>query len=97
MNRRFANRQLALFVLSPVGLLSMPVAAAEETPDALIRRLYAEVTQSIKADKAIQAGDVARTITLVDAVIMPNVDFQRMTTSAVGRLGEGPRLNSKKD
>ncbi|OHC71967.1 MAG: hypothetical protein A3H24_03760 [Rhodoferax sp. RIFCSPLOWO2_12_FULL_60_11] len=84
MNRRFANRQLALFVLSSVGLLSMPVAAAEETPDALIRRLYAEVTQSIKADKAIQAGDVARIITLVDAVIMPNVDFQRMTTSAVG-------------
>jgi|GEM_PF-5589660 len=43
MNRRCLNRQLALFILSPLGLLSLPVAAADEAPDTLIRHLYADV------------------------------------------------------
>jgi phospholipid transport system substrate-binding protein len=32
----------------------------------------------------MRSGDIARVITLVDTRIMPNVDFQRMTASAVG-------------
>ena len=32
----------------------------------------------------MRSGDIARVITLVDTRIMPNVDFQRMTSSAVG-------------
>jgi phospholipid transport system substrate-binding protein len=48
-----------------------------------------EVIQSyaidtIKKDKGMRFGDIARVITLVDTRIMPNVDFQRMTSSAVG-------------
>ena len=38
----------------------------------------------IRADKAIQAGDVSRIIALVDSKVMPSVNFQRMTASAVG-------------
>src|SRR5205814_10175301 len=33
----------------------------------------------------IQAGDVDKVMALVDAKVMPYVDFQRMTASAVGR------------
>lgn len=58
--------------------------AADEAPDALISRLSAEVLADIKADKSIQAGDIGKIITLVDSKIMPNVNFQRMTASAVG-------------
>jgi phospholipid transport system substrate-binding protein len=43
------------------------------------------VLAQIKNDKAIQAGDVGKIATLVDQKIMPYVDFQRMTASAVGR------------
>ncbi len=63
----------------------MPAAyAADETPDAMIHRLSDEVLASIKADKAIQAGDTGRVLALVDGKIMPSVDFQRMTAAAVG-------------
>ena len=58
--------------------------AADEAPDALIKRLSDEVLAAIKSDKAIQAGDHERVIALVDSKVMPNVDFRRMTAAAVG-------------
>ncbi len=58
--------------------------AADEAPDMLVKRLSTEVLDAIKADKSIQSGDVSKVITLVDTKIMPNVNFQRMTASAVG-------------
>ena len=61
-----------------------PVWAAEETPDGLIRRLSNEMLEGIKSDPLIRNGDVTRIMSLVDQKIMPNVDFQRMTASAVG-------------
>jgi phospholipid transport system substrate-binding protein len=58
--------------------------AADEAPDALVKRLSTDVLSSIKADKSIQAGDISKIVALVDSKIMPNVNFQRMTASAVG-------------
>ncbi len=84
MNRRFLSRLLAMLLVSMSSLLTLPVSAADETADALIKRLSTDVLDSIKADKAIQAGDVSRIVALVDTRIMPNVNFQRMTASAVG-------------
>lgn len=84
MNRRFLSRLLTGLVVSASGLLALPASAADEAPDALIKRLSTDVLDSIKADKAIQAGDVSRIVALVDTRIMPNVNFQRMTASAVG-------------
>ena len=84
MNRRFLNRLLALLLVSTSALSVLPAVAADETPEAIIKRLSVDVLDNIRADKAIQAGDVSRIITLVDGKIMPNVDFQRMTASAVG-------------
>jgi phospholipid transport system substrate-binding protein len=60
-------------------------ARASTAPDDLIRQVSVEVIDTVKADKAIQAGDVSRIITLVDTKVMPHVNFQRMTASAVGR------------
>lgn len=75
-----------LTVLSLAGLLFAAAAAlAQQAPDALIQRLSNEVIDAIKADKAIQAGDLQRINTLVDAKVMPHVNFERMTASAVGR------------
>ena len=61
-------------------------AVAEVAPDALVQRISTEVIDSVKADAAIQAGDVGRIITLVDTKVLPHVNFQRMTSSAVGRF-----------
>ena len=58
--------------------------ADDETADGLIKRLSTDVLDTIKADKANLVGDVSKVVTLVDTRIMPNVNFQRMTSSAVG-------------
>ena len=72
--------------LSLALLLSTPFArAAEEGPDALIKRVSSEVLDAIKADKSVQAGEMSKVIALVDSKVMPNVNFVRMTASAVGR------------
>jgi phospholipid transport system substrate-binding protein len=68
--------------------LSFGAAAAlaqTKAPDALIKEVSTDVLDAVKADKSIQAGDVQKVITLVDAKVMPHVNFQRMTASAVGR------------
>ena len=84
MIRRTLNQCLVTGLLFGASLLALPARAADEAADALIKRLSTEVLDSIRADKSIQAGDVARIVTLVDTKIMPNVNFQRMTASAVG-------------
>ncbi|MGJ7580608.1 MlaC/ttg2D family ABC transporter substrate-binding protein [Variovorax sp. RHLX14] len=71
--------------LSAAAVFVAPVAyAADETPDALVKRLSSDVLDTIKADKSIKAGDIDKIMLLVDSKIMPNVNFQRMTASAVG-------------
>ncbi len=84
MNRR----ELGRFALAAgtVYALGLPLAAlaADETPDALIKRLSVDVLNTVRADKAIQAGDIDKVIALVDKTVMPNVNFRRMTAAAVG-------------
>ncbi|WP_395667572.1 phospholipid-binding protein MlaC [Rhodoferax sp.] len=72
--------------MSVVGALFFSLAsqAEDEAPDALIKRLSVDVLDTIRADKSIKAGDIGRVVALVDSRILPNVNFQRMTASAVG-------------
>jgi phospholipid transport system substrate-binding protein len=72
---------LGSVMLAATGLAS----AADEPPDALIKRISTEVMESIKADKGVQQGDISKVSALVDSQIMPNVNFTRMTAAAVGR------------
>lgn len=84
MNRRIFNRVLAVLAVSASSLLVLPAYANEEAPDVLIKRVSNEVLDQIKSDKSLQSGDVSRIVTLVDTKILPHVNFQRMTASAVG-------------
>ena len=84
MKRNFLRRVLGASVLM-LGLGAGVAAYAEdEAPDALIKRLSSDVLETIKSDKTIRTGELSRVVALVDARIMPNVNFQRMTASAVG-------------
>lgn len=71
----------------PALLMGMPslTLASDEAPDVMIRRLSTDVLNSIKGDKDVQNGDVRKVISFVDSKVMPNVNFVRMTASAVGR------------
>ena len=82
MKRNFL-RTLGLTVLMAVGLVG-GAHANDEAPDAMIKRLSVDVLDTIKADKALRSGDMVKLVALVDERIMPNVNFQRMTASAVG-------------
>jgi len=59
-------------------------AAAIEAPDALVSRLAKEITDAVKTDKALAAGDAAKVAALIDTKIIPFVNFQRMTASSIG-------------
>ena len=83
--RFFGHLVLASAMLfGAAAVFVSPARAADEAPDALVKRLSSDVLDTIKADKSIKAGDIEKIMLLVDSKIMPNVNFQRMTASAVG-------------
>ena len=86
MNRFLSRRTFSAFALSVACVFGFVNAAqaAEEAADAFIKRVSSDILDAIKADKSIHSGDVNKIIVLVDQRVMPNVNFLRMTASAVG-------------
>jgi phospholipid transport system substrate-binding protein len=82
----FSKRMNSWLAAASLVLACAAVQAQEmKTPEALIKEVSTDVLDAVKADKTIQAGDVNKVIALVDAKVMPHVNFKRMTSSAVGR------------
>ena len=79
-----AFRMLARLT-APLLVAFATLASAQEAPEAIIKRAVDEVTTAIKADREIQAGNRQKINQLVDTKIVPYVNFQRMTQTAVGR------------
>ncbi len=83
--------------LNPLAValaFALPMAAhvsvyAETAPDALVKRISSDVLDAAKADKSIQAGDTNRITQLVDTKVMPSVNFEVATRSAVGPAWRG--------
>ena len=77
------------FLVGMLGFVLLGVAQTSwATPDAsadvFIKRLTDELLTTVKADKSILSGDINKISALVDQRVMPHVNFQRMTASAVG-------------
>ncbi|MDB5768645.1 MAG: ABC-type transport system involved in resistance to organic solvent, auxiliary component [Collimonas fungivorans] len=66
------------------SLLFTAAAQAQEAPDALIKRISQDVLDTAKSDKNIQGGNQQRILALVEEKIIPYVDFERMTSMAMG-------------
>ena len=96
MKRRFFSRLAASLVLGYASLGVSWAQATDEAPDALVRRLSVDVLETIKADKSIQAGDTAKVVTLVETKILPHINFERMTASAVGPSWRQATADQKK-
>ena len=75
---------LSLVFAGLLGVLSAPAFAAEEGPDEFIKRLSAELFDTVRSDKSLKNGDMQKIRALVDTQVMPHLNFQRMTASAVG-------------
>lgn len=69
-----------------VAFMASAPALAQEKPDALVKRISQDVIDTAKADKAIQAGDRRKVMSLVESKVLPHVDFQRTTAQAAGRF-----------
>ena len=79
---------LRSFLLSAtllVAVASTAVTAADTPPDVLARTTTNEVLTLIKQDKELQSGNPAKLHQLVEAKILPNFDFNRMTQLVIGK------------
>lgn len=77
---RFLSGILALVMSVQTALANTGTA-----PDVLARTTTQEVLTLLKADKDIQDGNLKKVYQLVEAKILPNFDFNRMTQLAVGK------------
>ena len=88
MNLTLNRRVLVKLCGSVLGLsllaATVPVLAADMAADAFVKQLSDEVVETIKSDKSLQAGNMTKLNALVDAKVMPHVNFRRITASAVG-------------
>lgn len=84
MQRRMFQNLVGSLIAAIALAVPLAAPAADEPPDAVIQRLSTSVLDEIRNDKSIKDGDLTQIIRLVDAKIMPNVNFRRMTASAIG-------------
>ncbi len=79
---------LARCLSAGLGALALAFGTAQAQasgPDTLVQQVSDEVIQTVKSDAAIRGGDLKKIMALVDAKVLPHVNFQRMTAAAVGR------------
>ena len=84
MNRRMWTLALATGLSAASWLTPAAAYAADEAPDALVKRLSADILATIKADPALRDGDIGKINAVVNEKVMPYVNFRRMTSAAVG-------------
>lgn len=76
----------SLFSLLCGLLLASGVAfAQEDSPDGMIKKVTDDVLTIVRQDKDIQSGNTKKAIELVEVKVLPNFNFQRMTSLAMGR------------
>jgi phospholipid transport system substrate-binding protein len=74
-----------IFATLALAALTASSALAQESPDALVKRISQETIAAIKADPKIAAGDPVRVREVIEQKLLPNFDFNRMTALAMGR------------
>jgi phospholipid transport system substrate-binding protein len=67
-------------LLALVAVLVALPALAQEAPDALLKRVSAEVIQ----DPAMRSGDASKLRAVIETRLLPHVDTRRVTQIAVG-------------
>ncbi|MCA1247727.1 ABC transporter substrate-binding protein [Massilia oculi] len=77
---------IQLIVAASATIAFATSAIAAEAPDALVKRISADVIETVKTDKDIQAGNRKKIMDLVNSKILPHVDTQKMTQQAAGRF-----------
>ncbi len=87
---------IALCILISLMATSMVTFADEIKPDELIKNVAQEVLSIVKQDNEIKGGNTKKTVAMIDAKILPNFDFERMTRLAVGMPWRNATAEQKK-
>ena len=74
-----------LFAFFSGLLISTTVLAQEVAPDVMVKTVTNEVLDIVRKDKDIQSGNTKKAIDLVEAKVLPNFNFTRMTQLAMAR------------
>ena len=82
----FILRKLSSLLFFWLAVCAGGASAQQEAPDVLVKRVSSEILELAKTDKQIQAGNQQRIMEVVQAKVIPHVDFQRMTAMAAGRF-----------
>ena len=78
-------RSLLLLLALMTGFNSAQTLAADTPPDVLARTTTNEVLTILKQDKDLKNGNLGKVYKLVEAKILPNFDFNRMTQLVIGK------------
>jgi phospholipid transport system substrate-binding protein len=73
-----------LMAAAMLWLAAGAAQAAIQPPDALVQDVMLDVQRIIREDKALQSGDRAKTIQLIEQKVLPHFDHVGMTALAVG-------------
>jgi phospholipid transport system substrate-binding protein len=84
MNRKFFTLIWSVVWAFGFALSSVQVLAADEAPDAFVKRISNETLDAVRSDKNIKGGDINKIMQLVDNKLMQHVNFRRMTALATG-------------
>jgi len=84
MNRKFFTYLWPVVWALGFCLGSATVLAADEAPDAFVKRISNETLDAVRSDKSIKGGDINKIMQLVDTKLMQHVNFRRMTALATG-------------
>src|SRR5512139_2966368 len=78
-------RTFFLLLALVLGFNASHALAGDTPPDVLARTTTQEVLAILKQDKEIQSGNQNKVYQLVEAKVLPNFDFNRMTQLAIGK------------
>ena len=79
-----------LIRVAPAAALTAALAvpgfswAADQAPNVFIETVSQQVLDAIRTDGAVKSGQFNAVMAVVDRIVLPNVDFNRMTASATG-------------
>jgi phospholipid transport system substrate-binding protein len=86
------RRLLLLFL----AFFAAPALAQELSPEDLVKKVTADVLETVKTDKQLAAGDKQKALKLAEEKILPLIDFEEATRLAVGRAWREANPEQKK-
>jgi len=78
-------RQAASGLALVLALWGSGSTLAQEAPDIVVKQVAAQAVTALREDPDLRSGNPAKMAQLIEQVIAPHFDFERMTRLAVGR------------